>query len=100
MVFLVISSVKLKPGTWDEYRGINGEEMTQAMKNVKGLVIRYIVRGTEDPSEVVSLSFWDNKESWLEWFGSELREEIIRPADHLLTGELWLRYYDIELSSP
>ncbi len=99
-MFLVISQSKLKPNTWGKFREINTEKLTMAMKDVKGLISRHIARGTENSSEVVTLSFWDSKESWLEWFGSELREEAIRPADDLLTGDLWLRYYDVEFSSP
>ena len=60
-MFARVAWGKVKPGTWDDYERIYHEEILPATRDIKGLHLRELLRGTDDPDEGISLTLWDSR---------------------------------------
>ena len=68
-MFARVAWGKVKPGTWDEYEQIYHDEILPATRDIKGLHLRELLRGADDPDEGISLTLWESRED-LDAYGS------------------------------
>lgn len=76
---------KIKDGKFQKA----SEMMIQARTNVlgsKGYITSEMLRGCDDPNEVLIVSMWEKKEDWDRYKNSSSRKEIESKLNDLLDG--------------
>ena len=96
-MFASVAWGKVKPGTWDDYERIYHEEVLPATRDVKGLHLRELLRGTDDPDEGISLTLWDSREDLEAYEQSSLHQELADRARTFYVGEFWVKHFDVRL---
>ena len=66
--------------------------MTQA-----GYISSETMRSLDDPSQVVVVSMWQNKENWQYWKNSSARAEIQNEFEQYLDGPVEYEHYSLGL---
>ena len=88
---------KVKPGTWDDYERIYHEEILPATRDVKGLSLRELLQGADDPDEGISLTLWDSREDLDAYEQSSLHQDMVDRARAFYVGEFWVKHFDVRL---
>ena len=88
---------KVKPGTWDDYERIYHEEILPATRDVKGLSLRELLQGADDPDEGISLTLWDSREDLDAYERSGLHQDMVDRARAFYVGEFWVKHFDVRL---
>jgi heme-degrading monooxygenase HmoA len=88
---------KVKSGTWGEYERIYHEEILPATRDVKGLSLRELLQGADDPDEGISLTLWDSREDLDAYERSSLHQEMVERARAFYVGEFWVKHFDVRL---
>ena len=88
---------KVKPGTWDEYERIYHEEILPATREVKGLSLRELLQGADDPDEGISLTLWESREDLDAYERSSLHQDMVDRARAFYVGEFWVKHFDVRL---
>jgi heme-degrading monooxygenase HmoA len=88
---------KVKSGTWGEYERIYHEEILPATRDVKGLSLRELLQGADDPDEGISLTLWDSREDLDAYERSSLHQELVERARAFYVGEFWVKHFDVRL---
>ncbi len=96
-MFARVAWGKVKPGTWDDYERIYHEEILPSTRDVKGLHLRELLRGTDDPDEGISLTLWDSREDLEAYERSSLHQSLVERARAFYVGEFWVKHFDVRL---
>ncbi len=96
-MFARVAWGKVKPGTWDEYERIYRDEIVPATRDIKGLHLRELLRGTDDPEEGISLTLWETREELDSYERSSLHQELVDRARAFYVGEFWVKHFDVRL---
>lgn len=84
---------RLQFGTWDQYEKIHKSKVEPTVNTVKGLVVRELLRSTEDPDEGISVTLWETEEDLKNYEGSELHQSIAKDAEPTYRGEYWVKTF-------
>ena len=96
-MFARVAWGKVKPGTWEEYERIYHDEIVPATRDIKGLHLRELLRGTDDPEEGISLTLWESREDLDAYERSSLHQELVDRARAFYVGEFWVKHFDVRL---
>ena len=96
-MFARVAWGKVKPGTWDEYERIYHDEIVPATRDIKGLHLRELLRGTDDPEEGISLTLWETREDLDAYERSSLHQDLVDRARAFYVGEFWVKHFDVRL---
>ena len=96
-MFARVAWGRVKPGTWDQYERIYHEEILPATRDVAGLHLRELLRGTDDPDEGISLTLWESGEDLDAYERSSLHQELVDRARAFYVGEFWVKHFDVRL---
>ena len=90
---------RLRIGMWDEYERFYAENVDPMTQEIEGFVGRQLLRSTENPDEGVSITVWDTREALANYDKSPRRLDVSKKAEHLYTGEYWVRTYEVRSST-
>lgn len=96
-MFARVAWGKVKPGTWEDYERIYHEEILPATRDIKGLRLRELLRGSDDPDEGISLTLWDSREELDAYEQSSIHQEMVDRARAYYVGEFWVKHFDVRL---
>ena len=96
-MFARVAWGKVKPGTWEEYERIYHDEIVPATRDIKGLHLRELLRGTDDPEEGISLTLWESREDLDAYERSSLHQQMVDRARAFYVGEFWVKHFDVRL---
>ena len=96
-MFARVASGKVKPGTWEDHERIYHEEILPRTRDVKGLHLRKLPRGSDDSDEGISLTPWDSREDLDAYEQSSLHQEVVDRARAYYVGEFWVKHFDVRL---
>ena len=90
---------RLRRGSWAEYERLYNENAARADQTIDGFRGRQLLQSTENPDEGLSITMWDTPEALRSYGRSPVREENTRKAEHLYTGEYWIRNFEVKSST-
>ncbi len=90
---------KLRHGMWDEYEAYYNSHVPGMTTGVPGFKGRQLMQSTENPDEGMSITLWDSLESLRAYDRNPKRQAAARGAEHLYTGEYWVRNFEIKSST-
>ena len=96
-MFARVTWGKVKPGTWEDYERLYHGEILPATREVKGLHLRELLRGTDDPDEGISLTLWESREDLDAYEQSDLYQRLVDRARAFYVGEFWVKHFDVRL---
>ena len=96
-MFARVAWGKVKPGTWEEYERLYHDEILPGTRNIKGLHLRELLRGTDDPDEGISLTLWESREDLDAYEQSDLYQRLVDRARAFYVGEFWVKHFDVRL---
>ncbi len=69
----------------------------QGAMNQPGYISSETMRSLDDPTQVVVMSMWQNKEDWEAWKSSELRKANVAEFKDYFLGETEYEHYSLGL---
>lgn len=82
---LRLVTVKIHPGKIEEFTRLYSEKIIPVLKNVKGCLYAFLIKGLEERSEAISITFWDRKADMENYERSGLFDELNNKVKHLYT---------------
>jgi heme-degrading monooxygenase HmoA len=96
-MFARVAWGKVKPGTWQAYEQVYHDEILPDTRNVRGLVFRELLQGTDDPNEGISLTLWERREDLDAYEQSDLYNTLVDHARAYYVGEFWVKHFEVRL---
>jgi heme-degrading monooxygenase HmoA len=96
-MFARVAWGKVKPGTWQAYEQVYHDEILPDTRNVRGLVFRELLQGTDDPNEGISLTLWERREDLDAYEQSDLYNTLVDRARAYYVGEFWVKHFEVRL---
>ncbi len=62
-----------------------------------GYISSESMRNLDDPSQIVVMSMWQNREAWEAWRNSDARKAIVSEFKDYIVGETEYEYYSLGL---
>ena len=90
---------RLRVGMWGEYERYYNDHIEPLTQGIEGFRGRQLLRSAENPDEGVSVTLWDTLEDLRNYDRSPQRQEAARGAEHLYTGEYWIRNFEVKSST-
>lgn len=89
---------KIRPGMWSEYEEHYNSVIQSVGERMEGFLGRQLLRSAEDSDEGISMTFWDSLEDLERYDKDPERQQLRGAADHLYTGEYWVKHYEVRSS--
>ena len=96
-MFARVAWGKVKPGTWQAYEQVYHDEILPDTRNIRGLVFRELLQGTDDPNEGISLTLWESREDLDAYEQSDLYNTLVDHARAYYVGEFWVKHFEVRL---
>jgi heme-degrading monooxygenase HmoA len=99
-MWLNITSAKVAPESAAKAVEILSlEESRQPFRTAPGFRFLYVVESTENPGEMLSISFWDTEEEGQAFYGSDEYRQVVGGIANLLIARPERHFYTVRMET-
>ncbi len=100
IMWLNITSAKVAPeNTGKALEILEREESRQPFREASGFRFLYVVESTENPGEVLSLSFWDSEAQGQAFYASDIYRKVLGGVAALISAPPERHFYEVRLEN-